>query len=139
MIAHRYKLPNGNTLIWLGNQPIYECENVLILAGGDVLFLKPVKKLYVKELQQDMEKLSQQEFLEKYGWPNNSSGTDLFWELQKADEYPDFQSVKTCRICGEQFNTASATYIMRDPPVYLCSNCGSKVLAYIERLKHPQV
>jgi hypothetical protein len=39
MIVHKYKLPNGNTLLWLGNQPIYGCENVLVLAGGNVLFL----------------------------------------------------------------------------------------------------
>lgn len=93
MIEHKYKLPNGNTLIWLGNQKIYECENVLILAGGDVLFLKPVKSLGVKKLQQDMKKLGRQGFLDKYDWPNNSSGNDLFLELQKEHEYPSFEAV----------------------------------------------
>jgi len=93
MIEHKYKLPNGNTLIWLGNQPIYECENVLILAGGDVLFLKPDRRLEVKKLQQDMRQLDRQGFFDKYGWPNNSSGNDLFSELQKEDEYPGFEGV----------------------------------------------
>lgn len=139
MLVHKYKLPNGNTLIWLGNQPIYECENVLILAGGDVLFLKPVRTLQVKQLQQDMEHLGQQEFLERYGWPNNSSGNDLFWELQKADEYPDFLSIKACRMCGEKFITAGAELLIESSPIWLCSDCGNKVVAYIERPKHPQV
>ena len=83
MIVNKHKLPNGNTLIWLGNQPIYECENVLILAGGDVSFLKPVRTLEVGELKKDLEQLDQQEFLKKYGWPNNSSASDLYWELHK--------------------------------------------------------
>jgi len=88
MIVHKYKLSNQNTLIWLGNQPIYGCENVLVLAGGDVLFLKPVKSFRVKDIQRDIEQLSQPEFLKKYEWPNNSSGTDLYDELSKTNEYP---------------------------------------------------
>jgi len=92
MIEDKYKLPNGNTLICLGDQPISECENVLILAGGDVLFLKPVKRLEVKKLQQDMRVLGRQGFFEKYGWPNDLSGNGLFLELQKEDEYPYFKA-----------------------------------------------
>ena len=84
MIVNKHKLPNGNTLVWLDDQPIYECENVLILAGGDVLFLKPVKTLETRELKQDLERLDQQEFFNKYGWPNNSSASDLYWELRKT-------------------------------------------------------
>jgi hypothetical protein len=84
MIEHKYKLSNGNTLIWLGSQPIYECENVLILAGGDVLFLKPARTLEAREFKQDLERLDQQEFFNKYGWPNNSSASDLYWELRKT-------------------------------------------------------
>ena len=80
---NKYKMPNGNTLIWLGNQPIYECENVLILAGGDVVFLKPVRTLEAGELKRDLEQKDQQEFLKKYGWPNNSSANDLYQELRK--------------------------------------------------------
>lgn len=62
MITNKYKLPNGNTLIWLGNQPIYGCENILILAGGDVLFLKSVKTFGVKEIQRDIKALDYDEF-----------------------------------------------------------------------------
>ncbi len=88
MIVEKYKLPNKNTLVWLGNQPIYECENVLILAGGDILFLKPVKSYRVTDIQKDIEQLSREEFFKKYEWPDNSSGNDLYWELRKTDEYP---------------------------------------------------
>ena len=84
MIVHKYKLPNGNTLIWLGDQLIYGCENVLILAGGDVMFLKPARTLEARELKQDLEQLNQQEFFNKYSWPNNSSASDLYWELRKT-------------------------------------------------------
>lgn len=90
MFVHKFKLPNKNTLIWLGNQPIYGCENVLILAGGDVLFLKPIKSFNVRDIQRDIEQMSHQEFFEKYEWPDNSSGNDLYGELRKADEYPAF-------------------------------------------------
>ena len=90
MIEHKYKLPNGNTLIYLGNQPIYECENVLVLAGGDILFLKPVRTLRIGDIQNDIVRLSHYEFFEKYTWPNNSSGNDLYWELRKINEYPVF-------------------------------------------------
>lgn len=90
MIVHKFKLPNKNTLIWLGNQPIYGCENVLVLAGGDVLFLKPFKTFRVRDIQRDIEQLSRQEFFEKYDWPDGGSGSDLYNELSKADEYPGF-------------------------------------------------
>ena len=135
MIVHKYKLPNGNTLIWLGNQPIYECENVLVLAGGDVLFLKPVKTFRVRDIQRDIEQLSRQEFFEKYDWPDGGSGSDLYWELQKADEYPGFQSVKTCEMCGEKFITAGIEILVSDQPIWLCSNCGGKLLTYIQKTR----
>jgi len=90
MIVQKYRLPNGNTLIWLGGQPIYECENILVLAGGDVLFLKPVKSFRVTDIQRDIEQLSRQEFFQKYDWPDNASGNDLYDELSKSSEYPGF-------------------------------------------------
>ena len=90
MIVHKYKLPNRNTLIWLGNQPIYECENVLVLAGGEVVFLKPVKSFSIRDIQRDMEQLGRQEFFKKYEWPDDSSGNDLYDELSKSSEYPGF-------------------------------------------------
>ena len=85
MIVNKFKLPNDNTLIWLGNQPICGCENILILAGGEVLFLKTIKSISVVDIQRDMEKLSHKEFFKKYEWPENSSGYDLYRELE---EYP---------------------------------------------------
>jgi len=88
MIASRFKLPNGNTLIWFGNQPIYDCENVLILAGKEVLFLKTVKQVSIGDIRQDMETLGRARFLKEYGWPQNSSGYDLYRELKDKKEYP---------------------------------------------------
>ena len=92
MIENKFKLPNKNTLIWLGNQPIHGCENVLVLAGGDVLFLKPLKTYSVSviDIQKDLMKLSRQKLFQKYNWPNNSSGNDLCDELSKTSEYPGF-------------------------------------------------
>jgi hypothetical protein len=88
MIVNKLKLPNKNTLIWLGNQPIYGCENILVLAGGDVLFLKPIKSFKVRDIQRDMEQLSREKFFKKYEWPYDSSGNDLYRELRKTEEYP---------------------------------------------------
>lgn len=88
MIVNKFKLPNNNTLIWLGYQPIYECENILILAGREVLFLKTIKSFNVEDIQRDMEELSHGEFFRKYEWPHNSSGNDLYWELKDTEEYP---------------------------------------------------
>lgn len=84
MIEQKHKLPNGNTFIWLGNQPIHGCENVLVLAGGDVLFLQTHQRLVAEKLKEDIQNLNQAEFLQQYGWPNNSSGKDLYWELREA-------------------------------------------------------
>ena len=70
MIANKYKLPNGNTLIWFGNQPIYDCENVLILAGKEVLFLKTVKEFSLSDIHRDMEKLGHDKFFKEYDWPH---------------------------------------------------------------------
>jgi tRNA splicing endonuclease len=88
MIVNKFKLPNKNTLIWLGYQPIYGCENILILAGVEVLFLKTIKSFNIVDIQRDMEKLSHEEFFKKYEWPDNSSGYDLYRELKETEEYP---------------------------------------------------
>ena len=83
MIEQKYKLPNGNIFIWLGNQPIYDCENVLILSGGDVLFLKRVRKERSEIIREDMNKLEKDEFLDKHEWPHNESGNGLYSELKR--------------------------------------------------------
>ena len=83
MIEQKYELPNGNMSIWLGNQSIHECDNVLILAGGDVLFLKTVERSGSEKIRADIRRLNKADFLNEYGWPNNESGNGLFLELQR--------------------------------------------------------
>jgi hypothetical protein len=82
MIEQKYKLPNGNTFILLGNQPIYGCKNVLIKAGGDVVFLKEERIDKVSDIKDDIVNMSKPAFFTKYSWPENSSGNDLYWELK---------------------------------------------------------
>mgnify|MGYP000054418713 CR=1 FL=1 len=86
MIEARHKLRNGNFLIWLGNQPIDRCEHVLLLAGGDVLFLQTVKTLPGNELRADLAALSQADFIKKRRWPNNSSSSELYQEVKKWNQ-----------------------------------------------------
>ena len=83
MIEQKYKLPNGNILIWFGNQPIHNCENVLVLSNGDVLFLQTVRQESSEDIKNDITKLNDTKFLNKYGWPSNSSGHDLYYELKE--------------------------------------------------------
>lgn len=83
MIEQKHELPNGNVFIWLGNQPIHDCHNVLVLSSGDVLFLKTIKHERVEKLSSDIGSLDKHEFFEKYEWPNNSSSDDLYWELRR--------------------------------------------------------
>ena len=82
MIEQKYELPNGNIFIWLGNQTIHECENILILSSGDILFLKSIKRESSAQIREDITKLGKSEFLDKYGWPNNESGNGLYMELR---------------------------------------------------------
>lgn len=84
MIEQRYELPNGNMFIWLGNQPIHDCENVLILSGGDMLFLKRSREEKGERIKEDIKKLEKDEFLDKYGWPHNESGNGLYLELKRV-------------------------------------------------------
>ena len=86
MIEAKHELSNGNVLIWLGNQPINRCEHVLLLAGGDVLFLETVKTLQSDELRADLGALSEADFTKKHRWPNNESGKALYQELKKWNQ-----------------------------------------------------
>lgn len=83
MIEQKYELPNGNIFIWLGNQPIHGCENVLILSGGDVLFLRRSREEKSERIKEDIKELEKVEFLDKYGWPLNESGNGLYLELKR--------------------------------------------------------
>jgi hypothetical protein len=82
MIEQKCQLPNGNTFIWLGGQKIHDCENVLILAGGDVVFLKEEKRLNGAQVKNDIKILDKAAFFSKYKWPNVSSSNDLYHELK---------------------------------------------------------
>ena len=90
MVLSKYDLPNKNTVIWLGTGKIWgkgdgtsNMNNVLILAGGEVLFLKTVNTLDLakKEVQRDILALKFEEFICKYGLPNNE---ELWVELKEA-------------------------------------------------------
>jgi len=82
MIEQRCELPNGNVFIWLGNQPIHDCENLLILSGGDVLFLRTHRREDGAQIRNDIQTLSKNEFMRTYDWPDNSSGNDLYREIR---------------------------------------------------------
>jgi len=83
MIEQKHELPNGNIFIWLGNQPIHGCENVLILSGGDILFLKTHRRENSQTIRHDINKLDKGKFLDKYRWPDNESGNELYLELRR--------------------------------------------------------
>lgn len=83
MIEQKYKLPNGNTFIWLGNQAILEgCYNALVLSGGNVLLLKTQVEYSADQIKRDITTLSKEDFLTHYGWEANASSDDLYWELK---------------------------------------------------------
>ena len=81
MIQQKYKLPNGSTFIWLGDQLIHGCENVLILSSGDILFLKTHRRENGAKIRSDMKTLTKENFISSYEWPNNSSSSDLYLEI----------------------------------------------------------
>ncbi len=99
MIVTKYTLPNGNVFIWLGTGGIWTSskgvDNILVLEGGDVLFLKTIKEvsLWKDEVKEDIEKLSFDEFVKKYDVPNNR---DLWMDLKegvKMGSYPPFVNI----------------------------------------------
>lgn len=83
MIEQKWDLSNGNTLIYLGNQPIHSCTKVLILSGGNIVFLKDEKTEVGEQVKRDIKILDKTAFLTKYDWPNNSSGNDLYLEYKE--------------------------------------------------------
>jgi len=96
MTLLKYKLPNDNVVIWLGsgfgwvkNDGI---DNVLILAGGDVLYLKTIKRLSLSDNQvrEDLKNLSYNKFYKKYDLPDKF---ELWSDLQegvKTGKYPPY-------------------------------------------------
>lgn len=115
MVLSKYILPNGNVFIWLGRGGIWGeskgIDNVLILAGGDILFLETSKCLSLSdpEIGNDIKNLSRGEFIKKYEMPVNG---DLWKELKQgvvAGEYPPFRQKTKARIGN--FQTMISAYI----------------------------
>lgn len=42
--------PGENILVWFGNSTVEGCNNALLLAGGDLLLLKTIKRVSQDEL-----------------------------------------------------------------------------------------
>jgi hypothetical protein len=99
MVMSKYKLSDGNTFICFGQGGIWGrgeneegINNLLILEGGEVLFLKTVKvlPLHDEKVKEDLKKLKCEEFINKYNLPSN---TELWKELKngiESGEYPSF-------------------------------------------------
>jgi len=93
-------LPNENVFIWLGKGGMWGesggMDNVLILAGGDVLFLKTIKAIsLLKEgVKEDIKNLSYKEFNKKYELPVNG---EIWSELKRGvggGRCPPFREIK---------------------------------------------
>ena len=88
MVLSKYDLPNENTIIWLGEGKVWgkgdgsNINNVLILANGEMLILKTVYTvdLTKKTVKKDILNLHYEEFICKYGLPNNE---ELWSELKE--------------------------------------------------------
>ena len=124
MVLFKYKLPNGNVLIWLGRGGIWGesegVDNVLILEGGDVLILKTIKAipLWEDDIRKDIKNLSYEEFAKKY---DLSTSRDLWIELKdgvKMGKYPPFLEKPEER--AKEFRSMISAYItnisqLKDP------------------------
>lgn len=124
MVLFKYKLPNGNVLIWLGTGETWGkskgVDNVLILEGGDVLPLKAtnVISLWKEEVKEDIKNLEYEEFAKKYELPTNG---ELWRELKqgvKMGKYPPFREDAEKRV--KDFRNMISAYItnisqLKDP------------------------
>lgn len=98
MPIFKWKLPNGNTFIWFGRgigwkESKDNIDNALILAGGDLLFLKTAEYLSLidKEVERDIKNLSYEEFIKKYNLKTLKH--ELWMEIKnglETGEYPAF-------------------------------------------------
>ena len=84
---HIQRLLNGNILIWLFSDR--GLDNILILNGGDILFLKTVHTIHLRnpETIEDLKSLRPREFMEKY-FPDESISFDseLYWFIRNKVE-----------------------------------------------------
>ena len=91
MVLSKYDLPNEGTIIWLGEGKVWgkgdgsNINNVLIIPSGEVLVLKTVYTfdLTKKSVKRDLLNLHFEEFICKYGLPNNE---ELWAELKQRVE-----------------------------------------------------
>ena len=91
MSLSKYDLPNESTIVWVGEGKVWgkgdgsNINNVLILASGEVLVLKTVYAfdLTKKAVKKDILNLHFEEFICKYGLPNNK---ELWAELKQRVE-----------------------------------------------------
>jgi hypothetical protein len=96
MTLQKYSLPNGNTILWLGKGGVWgssdDLDNVMILTGGDVLFLKTIKTISLRdeEIREDLQKLSYEEFIKKYEVPDKYEVWDELKRGIQSGEYPTF-------------------------------------------------
>jgi hypothetical protein len=77
------KCDNGNTLVWLSQQPIHDCEHIPILAGGDVKLLKTIETISRESIIDDLSNLNKTGFLKKHNWPDNSSSGYVYDKLKE--------------------------------------------------------
>lgn len=96
MTLSKHKLRNGNVFIWLGKSEIWGkggeeegVDNVLILAGGEVLFLKTAKvlPLYEEKVREDLKILEYEEFIDRYDFP---ADRDFWKDLKEGVESGEY-------------------------------------------------
>jgi hypothetical protein len=93
-VLDKHVLRNGNVFIWLGTGTGWASganfDNVLMLTGGDVLFLKTSKSISLNDesVRGDLFSLSHDDFVKKYEVPmSHELWVDLRTGL-KSGEYP---------------------------------------------------
>jgi hypothetical protein len=115
MVLSTYKLPNDNVLIWLGTGGLWgktqEVDNVLVLAGGDVLFLRTVKTLplYEEKVMEDIRNLTYKDIVAKYELPASEELVLQLKEGLKAGKYPPVVENAKSRVA--EFRSMISAYI----------------------------
>lgn len=94
MVIEEYRLPNDNVFIWLGTTDEV-INDVLVLAGGDILFLKAQKTISLAKrgVKNDIMTLDCRSFAEKYKIPPNQELWSDLREKIESGEYPPFHRI----------------------------------------------
>ncbi len=97
-LIDKYRLPNDNILMWLGTSD-QAVNNILILAGGDMLFLTALKTVSLSEdkTRNDIMTLDRKSFVEKYGAPVSPELWDDLKKGVESGEYPPFLGTNALR------------------------------------------